>query len=207
MDMSSRSYNVINNKIQNSRPIANSNQINLYFVKIVIKAQLNGISSLPYQLGLSKIAYQRLLFEINDANIVALDNHWYKKAPIIQAERSKLLTELMNIRHEERNDLITLLMNHRDKAQPLSNVVATMIATACLSSSHLWKSLAFNERHELTDWINLNFPKLAIQNKQMRWKRFFYLQLCQQGGDYICRAPSCSECNSFKECFLPEPLQ
>ena len=198
---------VNNTGVNNPAINKNAQKSQSYFLKIVIRAQLTGTSSLPYKLGLSTTDYQRLLISLDDTSIVALDDNWHNKAPAIQVERSKLLTELMNIRNEERNDLITLLINHRDNNQLLSDVAATIIATACLNSSHLWRSLAFNERSELTDWIRLNFPKLAEKNKQMRWKRFFYLQLCKQGGDYICRAPSCGECSSFTECFLPDPIQ
>ena len=193
------------NDVINTDLSDNSDYMYSYFLKVVITSQLTGKSSLPYQLGLSTNDYQRLLVDLADESINALDKNWYQTAQGTQIERSKLVLELMKIRKEERDDLINLLASYRDKSIPFSDSAAIIIATACLNSSHLWKSLAFERRDELTDWIKLNFPLLAEKNKQMRWKRFFYLQLCKQGGDYICRAPSCGECSSFNECFLPEP--
>lgn len=178
---------------------------NVYFFSIVLKAQLNGVSSLPYRLGLSVRDYQFLLASLNDPEINIMDMHWQQSALSVQVERSEILDELIAIRNDERGDLIALLLKNCNKADILSDFAATIIATACLNPAHLWKSLAFNERVQLSQWIALNFPSLAAKNQNMRWKRFFYLQLCQQGGDYICRAPTCGECSSFKECFLPEP--
>lgn len=181
------------------------NTSNVKLFKIVIKAQLMGKSALPYQLGLNKSDYLSLLSVLNDELLFSLDANWYNKVSKSTLDKSSLLAELFEIRHEERLDLINLLLSYRDKNQALAIPAATVIATACLSSSHLWKTLAFNERRELSRWIAINFPELALLNKQMRWKRFFYLQLCKQGGDYICRAPSCDECSSFNVCFLDEP--
>lgn len=189
--------------VEGDKEVKESEHTNHYFFNIVINAQLNGTSSLPYRLGLTSPDYQHLLTSLNNSSLIALDHKWQNNATTVQGERSELLTQLMNMRLEERQDLITLLSSHKDRGQPLSEMAATVIATACLNSSHLWKSLAFNERSELSQWITLNFPALAAENKQMRWKRFFYLQLCKQGGDYICRAPSCGECSNFKDCFLP----
>ncbi|MEI6894505.1 MAG: nitrogen fixation protein NifQ [Colwellia sp.] len=173
------------------------------FYKVIITSQLMGITYLPYQLGLEKQAYQALLADLNDEALTLLDKKWHSHPYALYIERSSTLTELFALRSTERDDLCALLLKHRNKATPLSESAATIIATACLSTGHLWKSLGFKERKDLTDWITLNFPALSKANKQMRWKRYLYLQLCKQGGDYVCRAPSCGDCTSFNECFLP----
>lgn len=177
-------------------------QLALY--KVLIKAQLHGQSSMPYQLGLSASTYKELIATINDHALTALNKRWVNNASTLQLERSNTVTELVNMRDAERTDIINLLKKHRNTTLNFSEVASTIIATACLNSAHLWKSLGFDNRRDLTTWMKINFPDFAAGNNNMRWKRYIYLQLCQQGGDYVCRAPSCDECSSFKECFLPE---
>ena len=38
----------------------------------------------------------------------------------------------------------------------------------------------------------------------MKWKKFFYKQLCQTEGIHTCRAPSCEVCADYQACFGPE---
>jgi nitrogen fixation protein NifQ len=50
-----------------------------------------------------------------------------------------------------------------------------------------------------------NFPSLAARNdKNMKWKKFFYKQLCDAEGIYVCRSPSCEVCVDYAQCFAPE---
>ncbi len=50
-----------------------------------------------------------------------------------------------------------------------------------------------------------NFTALAAKNvTDMRWKKFFYKQLCDRAGVNLCKAPSCSECVDYDLCFGPE---
>lgn len=175
------------------------------YLKIIITAQLTGKASLPYQLGLDEESYQALLTSIDDDEINRLNYFWLSKSTSSAHEKSHILETLVSLRQSERDALITLLKRHHAQKVPFSEQAAVIVATACLNPSHLWKSLGFNIRKELSEWLTINFPHLAENNTQnMRWKRFFYLKLCQEGGDYVCRAPSCDECSSFSECFDPE---
>jgi nitrogen fixation protein NifQ len=38
----------------------------------------------------------------------------------------------------------------------------------------------------------------------MRWKKFFYLKLCERAEIRACRAPSCGVCKMQVECFGSE---
>ena len=38
----------------------------------------------------------------------------------------------------------------------------------------------------------------------MKWKKFFYRQLCQSEGVVICKSPVCSACEDFAQCFGQE---
>jgi nitrogen fixation protein NifQ len=50
-----------------------------------------------------------------------------------------------------------------------------------------------------------NFPHLAAKNdRDMKWKRFLYRQLCEREGIHICPAPSCQVCTDYAKCFAPE---
>lgn len=50
-----------------------------------------------------------------------------------------------------------------------------------------------------------NFPTLAALNtRDMKWKKFFYRQLCERAGVMICKSPNCAECCDFRACFGPE---
>jgi nitrogen fixation protein NifQ len=53
--------------------------------------------------------------------------------------------------------------------------------------------------------LQYNFPELAAKNeKDMKWKKFLYKQLCEAEGLYLCRAPSCDVCIDYSKCFGPE---
>lgn len=173
------------------------------FFKVIITSQLMGITYLPYQLGLDEKSYYGLLHDLNDDTLISLDDKWHSHPYALHVERSDTLIDLFSLRDNERSELINLLLKNRNKSVPYSDLAATIVATACLSSGHLFKTLGFKERSYLTTWMSLNFPALSEENTNMRWKRFLYLQLCKQDGDYVCRAPSCGECSSFSECFLP----
>ncbi|GBE11207.1 nifQ [bacterium BMS3Abin12] len=50
-----------------------------------------------------------------------------------------------------------------------------------------------------------NFPELAARNdRNMKWKKFLYKQLCEREGIHACRAPSCQVCIDYAQCFGPE---
>ena len=83
--------------------------------------------------------------------------------------------------------------------------VAHAIACACLGNNHLWQDLALPSRAELSALIATWFPTLAALNHQnMKWKKFFYKQLCLRHELFICRAPSCAVCADQALCFGPE---
>ena len=70
---------------------------------------------------------------------------------------------------------------------------------------HLWQDLGLWSRKDLGTLMQLNFPQLAARNdKDMKWKKFLYKQLCIAEGIYTCRAPSCEVCADYQHCFGPE---
>lgn len=175
---------------------------NLEYCRHIMRAQLSGNILLPHGIGLDQASYQELRKASDDADLIRKELDWYKPDWKFIRERAALCKELFVMKEDERKELITLLSDYRNQQDASSEQMAVIIATACLSKFHLWKSLGLPERAQLGELIKYNFPELyALNNNNMRWKRFFYRQLCEQEGDYMCRAPSCDECKSYAECF------
>lgn len=77
-------------------------------------------------------------------------------------------------------------------------------ASASLFDNHLWQDLRLSNRRMLSVVLGTHFPELARRNTgNMRWKAFFYKQLCE-GAGMVCRAPSCGACDDYNECFGSE---
>jgi len=175
---------------------------NLAYSKQIMRAQLSGNILLPHGLGLDQEDYQQLRKAVNDSDLMRKELDWYKSDWKFIRERAALCAELFIMKEDERQALITLLASYRNMQDPSSKQMAVIVATASLTSFHLWESLGLPDRIQLGELIQHNFPDLyTLNTENMRWKRFFYRQLCEQDGDYICRAPSCEECKSYDECF------
>ena len=108
-------------------------------------------------------------------------------------------------RRAERDDLLTLLLEHR-AGLDLSEVwMAEIVTAACMANDHLWQDLGLWNRADLSRLMLENFPALAAKNvKDMKWKKFLYKQLCEREGVYVCRSPSCEVCADYAKCFGPE---
>jgi nitrogen fixation protein NifQ len=175
---------------------------NFPYFKQIIQAQLTGKIALPYGLGLNHADYQHLITTISDVDLNQLEIQWQHEDSTPLRERAAFCAEMFAMKKEEHDELNALLNSYCDQDIPTSRLMSTIIATASLTTFHLWESLGLSDRSQLGALIQYNFPKLyALNTNNMRWKRFFYRQLCEQGGDYICKAPSCSECRSYAECF------
>jgi nitrogen fixation protein NifQ len=83
--------------------------------------------------------------------------------------------------------------------------LAAMVARRAFEPNHLWEDLGLRSREELTRLLNRHFAPLAQKNtRNMRWKRFFYRQLCEGDGFLLCSTPICTDCNDFELCFGDE---
>lgn len=118
------------------------------------------------------------------------------------------LAQRMATRHDEVADLLDLLRDHADPSagtQAEMDAVAWAMACASLGDQHLWQDLRLASRAELTQLIVHWFPALAARNTDnMKWKKFFYKQLCVREGLLICKAPTCGVCTDHGVCFGPE---
>jgi len=106
------------------------------------------------------------------------------------------------IRSDEYDDLFDLLCESAVCHDPLHLELARQLALACMGNHHLWQDLGLTDRGTLSMLMQEHFSSLYRANSgNMRWKKFFYQQLCQRAEVHACRAPSCSECSSYAECF------
>ena len=109
------------------------------------------------------------------------------------------------MREDEWQEIRQLLLQYRAGKDDSELLMADIVAAGCLGGEHLWRDLGLLNRSELSALLSQNFPQLVAANdRDMKWKRFFYKQLCEAGGGYVCRAPSCDECTAYADCFGPE---
>jgi len=74
--------------------------------------------------------------------------------------------------------------------------LAYAIASACTGDNHLYEDMGLANRQALADLLNRHFTALFVKNiGNMKWKKFFYKQLCDRAEVKACSAPSCQVCN------------
>ena len=108
-------------------------------------------------------------------------------------------------RADEMADLRKLLMENRTSHSEQEALMAEIVIAGSMGEDHLWQDLGLWNRSELTKLMNDYFQPLAQRNdKDMKWKKFLYKQLCETEGIYTCRSPSCEVCADYLHCFGPE---
>lgn len=164
---------------------------NRAWLEQIVRAQRSGRGCLPFHLGLDARAHAALV----RAHFPELGD----------AAGDDLRQELLELRRDEWSDLRDLLLSGRRGRDPGEAWMAAIVAAGCLGGDHLWRDLGLASRLELHELLTHNFPHLAMRNTQdMRWKKFFYKQLCEREGGYVCRSPSCEQCPTYHDCFGEE---
>ncbi|MDP3842150.1 MAG: nitrogen fixation protein NifQ [Oxalobacteraceae bacterium] len=106
---------------------------------------------------------------------------------------------------DEFEDLLAMLLEHRSVADQEGTWLAHAVATACMGANHLWQDMGLPNRAALSMLIKHHFTSLAERNSgDMKWKKFFYRQLCEREGLLMCNSPSCGNCSDYLQCFGPE---
>ncbi len=106
---------------------------------------------------------------------------------------------------DEFDDLLNLLHDYRSNPSEISDWLSCCIASATMQDQHLWQDMGLPNRALLSRLLADNFPALAAANSgDMKWKKFFYRQLCQRAGVPICKSPNCTDCSDYALCFGPE---
>lgn len=106
---------------------------------------------------------------------------------------------------DEFDDIIELLMDHRCDDSDSTRDLVVFIATACMDDNHLWQDMRLPDRAALNELMQTRFPTLYAKNiGNMKWKKFFYKQLCERADIFICKSPSCGVCTDYNHCFGSE---
>jgi len=109
------------------------------------------------------------------------------------------------LRADEIDDVLALLLEHRRDDSEATRWLAHALATACLGGNHLYQDLGLGHRRILSNILEQYFPALFAKNTgNMKWKKFFYKQLCERAEIQVCKAPSCKVCEDYHACFGPE---
>ena len=106
---------------------------------------------------------------------------------------------------DEYDDLVALLLAHRKHPTVTLEWLCHIIASASLRDNHLWQDMGLPNRKALSQLMQECFPMLAAKNTHdMKWKKFFYRQLCEQEEILICKSPNCADCCDYALCFDPK---
>ena len=163
--------------------------LNEVFVGQMLASWMAGRGVLPAWMGLDEARFREML-----------DWHF----PGLFAIEGIRQGETVDGRFEELDDVRGLLLRHRARRSRSESWIADIVAVGCMGSDHLWSDLGLFSRPDLSALMALNFPTLAAANdRNMKWKRFIYKQLCEAEGMRACRAPSCEVCADYRNCFMP----
>lgn len=106
---------------------------------------------------------------------------------------------------EEVDELVTLLLEHASHPGLLAEHLARALALASMGPNHLWQDLGLGDRAQLNALMQEHFASLkALNAGNMRWKKFFYRQLCERADILICKSPHCEQCDDKPLCFEAE---
>ena len=87
----------------------------------------------------------------------------------------------------EEPDLRALLLEFRSQGRIEEEWLAHIIARRSLGANHLWQDLGLTGRADLSGLMRRHFLGLAeLNSRDMKWKKFFYRELCQREGVLIC---------------------
>ncbi|CUW41007.1 NifQ protein,Protein involved in biosynthesis of iron-molybdenum cofactor of nitrogenase [Magnetospirillum sp. XM-1] len=105
----------------------------------------------------------------------------------------------------EEPDLRALLLEHRTRGLIEEEWLAHIVARRSLGANHLWQDLGLTSRADLSGLMRRHFLGLAeLNSRDMKWKKFFYRELCQREGVMICKSPNCEVCTDYAHCFGAE---
>lgn len=102
----------------------------------------------------------------------------------------------------EFDDLVGLLLDHRTSDAEYNEWLAYAVASGCMGCNHLYQDMGLPDRHALSALLERYFTSLYLKNvDDMKWKKFFYKQLCDRAEVTMCPARSCQSCIDYQNCF------
>ncbi len=194
--------NALNHALSSSPGRVRQLSANQDWFRQMVRSQRRGNTCLPYFLGLAPAEFHWMTasrrYRLYDELLHDADAEQ-------ERQQNDLRQQLLEMRRDEWEELRNLMLSHRAHMDDSECALADVVAAGCLGGGHLWRDLGLASRDELKALLSANFPTLVAANdRDMKWKRFFYKQLCELGGGYVCRAPSCDQCSAYSDCFGPE---
>lgn len=105
----------------------------------------------------------------------------------------------------EEADLRAFLTEHGARGADEERWLAAILTRRSLEPNHLWQDMGLHDRGELNLLFRRHFPALVAMNAgDMKWKKFFYRQLCEREGLMLCKSPNCEVCDDVEVCFGEE---
>ena len=172
----------------------------------LLHSQRQGKGCLPYCLGLMPLDFVWLLHQyLSDSPLLEQLIDPNSPGNQMAMEKGSMRQDLLQMRQDEWLEVRDLVLAARAGKSDFEVPLAGILAAGCLGGDHLWRDLGLKSRMELSELMSCHFPELAARNSgDMKWKKFFYKQLCEQEGGYVCRAPTCEQCTAYNDCFGPE---
>lgn len=127
--------------------------------------------------------------------------------PVLLERHKAASGELPPARNDE---VLQVLLTHvpsgSDSAnRAISIWLARIIAARAAHPGHLWIAMGLFERPQLSAAIRRHLPSLAAaNNRNMRWKRYLYKQVCERNGGRMCKSPDCGTCSDYVFCFADD---
>jgi len=123
----------------------------------------------------------------------------------ISSIKSIPIVKRVENRIDEFDDIVELLTDFSYNDSQEMHDIIRFIANACMGNNHLWEDMGLPNRVTLTELMQSLFPALAAKNtSNMKWKKFFYKQLCERAEIFICKSPTCGVCTDYNHCFGSE---
>ncbi|WP_226625183.1 nitrogen fixation protein NifQ [Alloyangia pacifica] len=106
---------------------------------------------------------------------------------------------------DDQKAIQTLILWRCGVATDEARWLAAILARRAAEPHHLWEDLGLPGRAALSGLIRRHLPGLARANSlNMRWKKFFYRQICSDSAFSLCLSPSCDDCDERAACFAPD---
>ncbi len=126
---------------------------------------------------------------------------------LLNAARERRFPQLPDMN----DDVLQLLLSYiapdaTVNERQAGELLARIIAARAAFPGHLWVAMGFFQRPQLSAAIRRHLPLLAAANdRNMRWKRFLFKQVCDLNGGTMCKTPNCGDCSDYVLCFVSEP--
>ncbi len=167
------------------------------FAGVIVSASRGNINPPGFCMGLDRTGFAELLARyFPQASSLLCDVMAAQSAPVPDGAP----------RSDEFDDLLNLFLEHRSDDSDQTGWLAYAFCSGCMGHDHLYVDMGLPNRAAVSGLLQRHFNALYCKNvgAAMKWKKFFYKQLCERAEVQLCPAPSCQVCDEKRNCFSPE---